>query len=548
MSINFKLGRFVPLLVVVLCMLYGFANMFVRLSYIFNDKMEDMSFGWYVPIFSLYVLWTQRRELVNVAARPSWGGLLASIPFCIIALLGSRGLQVRFEQIGFIGLCVTIPWTFFGWRFARCFFFPAVYLLFTIPLSTFLDAVTIYLRLLASSTALSLLHGFGIDAVQNGTAIISNGMHPFSIDVAEPCSGLRSLFALMALTAAYAWFNLPTWGKRFALFASSIPIAVLGNVIRIISICIVAASSNEKFALGFYHDYSGYIVFIFAIISMLGVSNLISRFGKERGGAKADKDEKEEDCENPKDFGKTLSPVVLVSTIVLCAVFVFQGSTPAPEITQPPKIVLPEKMKGMSVSDVFYCHKEQCSASFTSTQLEGSRTCLVCGGEMFNISLGEKTVLPSDTVISRKMYEDYATTYRYCVSSVVGGVNKSSIHRPELCLPAQGFLMKESIDIKVGERPFRVIQILHKNGMSSFLAYTFFNQAGVNTSSHTYRIFTDTWDRSVLNRVDRWVMITIRVTSHLSNRGVEISNPEDIKQLTGFLEKLFDGELKEGEL
>ena len=195
---NLRLGAFVA---AVVCMLVGFAGMYYRLRFVFSDPLEDMSHGWLVPIFSLYVLWTQRAELKKEAGASSIWGFLTCLPCIGVALAGSRGTQVRFEQFGFIGLCIALPWTFYGRRVAKRCVFPALFLLFSVPVATYFDTVTIYLRLVASGTAFVVLHGLGVDVAQVGTAIVSQGAHPFSIDVAEPCSGLRSLVALTALTA-----------------------------------------------------------------------------------------------------------------------------------------------------------------------------------------------------------------------------------------------------------------------------------------------------------------------------------------------------------
>lgn len=159
----FQSGRFAALLITVGCALFGFSAMFARVRGLFSDELEDLSHGWLVLPFSLYVLWTERRELRRSVGEPSGWGLLACLPCLLVALLGTRGLQVRFEQLGFIGLCIALPWAFFGWRLARLFVFPALFLLFTIPLSTFLDAITIHLRLFASGTALFVLKGFGLE-------------------------------------------------------------------------------------------------------------------------------------------------------------------------------------------------------------------------------------------------------------------------------------------------------------------------------------------------------------------------------------------------
>ena len=537
-----KSDRLWALLIVVGCALYGFAAMFVRVKGLFGDELEDMSHGWLVLPFSLYVLWTEREDLKRTPGAPSLWGLLACIPCVLLAVLGTRGLQLRFEQLGFIGLCITLPWAFYGRRFARLFIFPALFLLFTIPLSTFLDAVTIHLRLLASGTALFVLKGFGLDVVQRGTAVISQGAHPFSVDVAAPCSGMRSIFALMALTAAYAWFTQRTWLRRGVLFACSIPLAVLGNISRILTICLVAATSSHEFALGFYHDYSGYIVFVVAIALMVACGGLIDRvaerISKRKGGSRAIPEAEQrsnpvEERQSTSGLRDRILPWVAVA--LLAPILVFQGMTPSSTVTTPPEFALPDVMEGYRVDEVRYCQNEQCSAMFPLSKLEKGRegVCPVCGGMMEGCSLGERTILPSDTRILKRIYSTPHS--QFLVSAVIGGTSKSSIHRPELCMPAQGFLMLDPRDFTVDGRPYHAIRLESPRGPSTVLAYTFFNQAGVRTSSHVHRILVDIWDRSVLNRIDRWVMITV---SAGNEGGFSLGYEADRATLEGFLSKL----------
>ncbi|MGN0846104.1 MAG: exosortase/archaeosortase family protein [Kiritimatiellia bacterium] len=523
-------GRFVALLITVGCALFGFSAMFVRVTGLFSDELEDLSHGWLVLPFSLYVLWSERQELKRNLGAPSGWGLVACVPCLLLALLGTRGLQIRFEQLGFIGLCITVPWAFFGWRFARLFIFPALFLLFTVPLATFLDAVTIHLRLFASGTALVLLKGFGLDVVQQGTAIISQGAHPFSVDVAAPCSGMRSIFALMALTAAYAWFTQPTWLRRGVLFACSVPLAVLGNITRILTICCVAAVANADFALGFYHDYSGYIVFAVAIALMVACGGLIDRLAV-RAARRT-----EEEAPLPPPAPTLRGRVVpWLAMALLAPAFIFQGLTPRSTITEPPSFALPEALEGCQVEEVFYCQNEQCSALYVRSQLEKGREggCPACGGALEGNSLGERTILPADTRITKRVYATPRASF--LVSAVVGGTSKSSLHRPELCMPAQGFLMRDPQDLDIGGRPFHAIRLESPRAPSTVLSYTFFNQAGVHTASHVRRILVDTWDRSVLNRIDRWVMVTVSASGA---DGFSLENPLDRAALESFLLKL----------
>ena len=270
-------------------MLWGYRLMLAtHLPMIFTDTLEDMSYGWLVPVFSLYVLWRERAELLAAVAADArrkggpgsaWGALVL-LPSLFAGFLGVRGLQIRLEIVGFVGLLFGLTWTLFGVRTVRRALFPFGFLLFCLPLHSYLDLVTIHLRLLAVSIAGGVLQGCGADVVRQGTMLVSSS-GSFSIDVAEPCSGMRSLFAMMALTAGYAYFTQPTWLRRGALFALSVPIAVVGNVSRILSIVAVAATCSPGFATGFYHDYSGYVIFLVSVLLMVATGELISK-GAER--------------------------------------------------------------------------------------------------------------------------------------------------------------------------------------------------------------------------------------------------------------------------
>ena len=280
-ELQIRVGLFA---VSLLAMLWGYQLMWMHhVPDVFNEPLEDMSYGWYIPLFSLYVLWQERRKIVESLGKPSAFGLVFVLPSLFVGFLGIRGLQVRFEILGFIGLLFGLTWTFFGRRTVGSVLFPIGFLLFCLPLHSYLDLVTIHLRLLAVSIASGVLQGCGVEIVRQGT-MMASPTGAFAIDIAEPCSGLRSLFAMMALTAGYAYFTQPTWFRRGLLFALSIPIAILGNVARIFSIVIIAATCSSDFATGFYHDYSGYVVFLVAILLMVATGGLITK-GAEKCAA-----------------------------------------------------------------------------------------------------------------------------------------------------------------------------------------------------------------------------------------------------------------------
>lgn len=273
-DVRFRLGL---LAVVLVSVLIGYQTMILHHAPdVFRSPEEDMSFAWYVPLFSLYVLWTERDRLRDAIGSPSVIGSLFVLPALFFGFLGVRGTQLRLEIFGFSLLLFSLVWSFFGFRAARRVAFPVFFLWFCMPFTTYLDTVTVYLRLFATSVAAGILDALGADIVRTGT-MISASDGSFGIDVAAPCSGLRSLFAMMALTAGYAYFNQPTLFRRALLFALSIPIAIAGNVARILTIAFVGAFFSPDFATGFYHDYSGYVVFIVAIALMLATSSLITK-------------------------------------------------------------------------------------------------------------------------------------------------------------------------------------------------------------------------------------------------------------------------------
>ena len=457
----------------------------------FRAEIEDMSFGWYVPLFSLYVLWTERAKVRASLGAPSWGGLVFALPFLALGFLGVRGVQLRFEIVAFVGLLIAVPWAFFGRATAKAVLFPALFLLFCIPLATFLDVVTVHLRLLASSTAFAVARGLGADIVQQGT-MVGAADGSFAIDVADPCSGLRSLFALMALTAGYAYFTQPTWLRRGILFAASVPIAILGNVARILSIVLVANYASSDFATGFYHDYSGFVVFAVAILLMVATGEAITRLVERKevdsrqpaaGSQQSDVDGRQS-TDGLRISSSLLVPVLAVALIV--PLMFYQAATPDVVVAEAPRVSLGEL------------------PGFESEELGASEA--------------ELTVLPADTTIIKRRYVAPSGDWMV-VSLVVGGKSKSSIHRPELCLPAQGFAMRNPRTHDVGGRDWRMIELSAKDSPSCGFAYTFFNQEGYSTASHVARIFRDVLDRSVLNRIDRWVMVSVHA-SRADDRGL----------------------------
>jgi exosortase len=488
----------------------------------FSDSHEDLSHGWLVPLVSGYAIWLDRARLRAAAAAPDWRGVLALAGCLVLFWLGSRGEQARLMQFGMIGCVVALPFLGWGAGVARRMLFPAAYLLFIIPTS-FLDLLTFRLRLLAAWVSSGVLNGVGIAVQQVGTAMISTDGAGFKLDVADPCSGMRSVFALAALTAAYAWFTQRTVLRRWLLFACAVPLAVIGNIVRIVSICLVARVMGQESAVGFYHDYSGYVVFVVAVLLMMQMGAWIQKIGREPPAQAA---------ADAAPAADALSPVRLLPCVAApllaaaCQAVVLL--TPAPEMEADTFIApaAPPRVGAFVGQAPWFCQNEQCLGAFSERELPAASAaapvCPRCGKPLARISLGEKNVLPADTRILKRNYAAGDGTTLY-VTVVVSGKSRLSIHRPEMCLPGQGFNILSAqtrmLQLEGGRKlEVKVVKAGRTGERPIGFVYWFVNPRQ-QTASHWVRIFSDIWARCAHNRVNRWSMVTVFCAQSLDDPG-----------------------------
>lgn len=248
-----------------------------------GDKISfgaDYSHGYMIPFVSLAVIWHKREDYFAAKKRVSNWGLLVVIGSLFVHWLGAKMQQPRISLIALIGLLWGIPFYFYGWQIAKLLIFPCSYLIFCVPLN-FLDALAGPLQRIATNMGFTMLTDMGIECERVGTQLLSPF---FKLNVEAACSGLRSLLAMTALTAVYAYFTQKTFVKKWLLFLMSIPIAVAGNIGRILSIALVSITTGQEFGAGLHHDWSGYVLFTVAISLMVGFGKLLDLNYKELFG------------------------------------------------------------------------------------------------------------------------------------------------------------------------------------------------------------------------------------------------------------------------
>ena len=242
----------------------------------FWNSDPEYAHGYLVPLITAGLcVWKWRIRLHVVPLGSSAIGLWLVVAAIFLYWIGVRGTVACITAGSLIVLLFGVILYLAGWQWAKELWFPCVFLIFMIPLN-FLDPLSLRLRMFVAETATGLLSTFGMAVYRVGTRICSS-THLFAdLDVADPCSGLRSLVALMALASLYGYVTMDKGWKKWALFFASIPLAIIGNLARITTVALVAQGFGEDVAMKVYHDYSGYIVFSLAILCMIAFGALLN--------------------------------------------------------------------------------------------------------------------------------------------------------------------------------------------------------------------------------------------------------------------------------
>jgi len=257
---------------------FGYVNspsLFAWLEGAYNSPFKDDDHGPYVPFLVLGLMWWKRQELNDVPKKLWWPGLFILAGGCFLHLLGYLVQQPRLSVMAlFVGVygLMGIAW---GPAFLRAVFFPYFLFAFCVPIGSLSGMITFPLRMVVTKIAVGVAHILGVDVIQDGSRIY-NAAKTFQYDVAPACSGIRSLIAMFLLATVYAFVVFRQSWPRLTMIVAAIPLAILGNVIRLTTIILVGQAFGHDAGVMIEQKF-GFVTFAVALAGMLGVSWLLEK-------------------------------------------------------------------------------------------------------------------------------------------------------------------------------------------------------------------------------------------------------------------------------
>lgn len=201
----------------------------------------------------------------------------------ILYIFGSIHKTVMFESFSLIPVFMGTTGFLLGREALRYVLFPAAFLIFLVPPPLFfIDMLTSPLKMMAAAISESLLRLAGYTIGRNGVILF---IGDYSIVVGDACSGIRSLISLMAVGALYAYLQKTSNPKKAVLFMSIIPIAIVANIIRLMLFALITYHFGEAAGQGFFHYFSGILIFLMSLLSLIIVDVFILNRGSKNENA-----------------------------------------------------------------------------------------------------------------------------------------------------------------------------------------------------------------------------------------------------------------------
>lgn len=235
----------------------------------------NYSHGFLIIPLAAYFAWERRDRLATTPLRPHWFGLVLFFGGVAILLAGLYASELFLTRVSLLPVVVGMLVFLVGWEHVRILSFPLAFLLLMIPIpAIILNQITFPLQLLASRVGETAISAANIPVLREGNVLV---LANTSLEVAEACSGIRSLVSLITLGLVYGYFTDPRGWVRTVLVASTIPVAIFANGARVAGTGIAAHYFGPSVAEGFLHEFSGWMVFVVAFVMILVVHKTVSK-------------------------------------------------------------------------------------------------------------------------------------------------------------------------------------------------------------------------------------------------------------------------------
>lgn len=246
-------------------------------------RLPDFSHGFLVPPFAGYLIWVKRKAIRETRISPTWSGVAVIALGLVVLLLGEYGAQLVLDRISIIIVAGGLILSFGGWQLNRELRFVLLVLLLAIPIpSIIFNQITLPLQFIASKAASAVLPLFGVPVLREGNILQIPSMQ---LEVAEACSGIRSLMSLFTMSIFYGYFFEKSVLRRILLALFSIPIAIAANAVRIVGTGLCVQYWDPDKAMGFFHEFSGWVIFLVSLGCLYIVHRLISLIPSAGGEA-----------------------------------------------------------------------------------------------------------------------------------------------------------------------------------------------------------------------------------------------------------------------
>ena len=288
---------------------------------------DDYTYCYLIPFIVLYLIWDKRSRLLELLSAPSWKGIYILVPGIFLFWLGELSGEFFTLYISFWLVLVGLCWLHLGWQKLKIISFPLAVILTMFPPPNFIyQKISVNLKLASSQLGVATMQLFGMSAYREGN-VIDLGFT--QLQVVDACSGLRYLFPLIVLGILLAYFYKAAFWKKLALVISTVPISIAVNGLRIALVGMLYPIFGPKVAEGFFHDFSGWFIFMVSLGILLAEMWILkkvqgSRFkvqgskGQEAGGLGGLEAGKQASIPNSKfRIQNFLSPPQFVVAVIL---------------------------------------------------------------------------------------------------------------------------------------------------------------------------------------------------------------------------------------